>query len=222
CTWPAPARPRRSWSSIRSCFPAGCDRTACACRRSSLSRRRPFPRRLAREDYRSHTRGAWPGRRPPTVLFAQRLDCAGKTHWILRRWKNRRTGGWSTAWWCTSSNRGPAKTARDPGTYLGRRDRPGRQRYTGRRCRCLPGRAKTGLGWARAPRKNPRTGSPTVVRRMIRGWSCLRLQLVAGAVEEGKDVGAHVYGGVDVQLLGSAGKQDAGGVGLAQRRDYFW
>ena len=74
-----------------------CRRTACACRGWNRSRRRPCRRRRARAGGRCRSRGGWPDRRRSTGPSGRRRCCAGRRRWSPRRWRNPRTGGWSTA-----------------------------------------------------------------------------------------------------------------------------
>jgi hypothetical protein len=92
---PAPAAPRRSWSSTPRPCPAECHRTGSSCPRRSPPPRRPCRRRRSPADDRSHSRGGWPGRRPPRRPARPPPAPCGRRRWIPRRWRTRRTGGWS-------------------------------------------------------------------------------------------------------------------------------
>ena len=72
-------------------------RTAAACRGWNRLPHRPFRRHPRRGDGRSRSRGGWPGRTPPTAPSARLRGCGGRRRWIPRRWRTRRTAGWSTA-----------------------------------------------------------------------------------------------------------------------------
>ena len=115
---------------------AGCRRTACACRRSNRSPRRPCRRRRARADGRCRSRGGWRGRRRPTGPSARRRGCGGRRRWSPRPWRSRRTGGWSTAasrtWWGT----GRAGKAQCPGRCRGSRASPCRRPCRPASARC--------------------------------------------------------------------------------------
>ena len=94
--------------------PGRSGRTGSSCPRRCRSPRRPCRRRRSRADGPSRSRGASPGRRPPTRPARPRPAPCGRTHSIPRPSKSRRTGGSSRAaphtWWPA----GRAGTARNP------------------------------------------------------------------------------------------------------------
>ena len=114
CRAPGSAAPRRSWSSRRSSCRAGCRRTGCACRGWSRWRRPPCRRRPSPAGGRSRSRGGWRGRRRSTGPSARPPGCGDRRRWSPRPWRSPRTGGWSTGWSGTWSDRARAGTARGP------------------------------------------------------------------------------------------------------------
>src|SRR5205823_6649174 len=75
-------------------------------------RPRPCRRRRPPVDGRCRSPGAWPGRRRSTVRSARPPGSAGRRRWSPRRWRSRRTGGWSRAGRRTSWRAGRAGTGR--------------------------------------------------------------------------------------------------------------